>query len=70
VKDHKINLTATGLSFSGNASGKQYSVELGFFKEVDTEGSVWNVLPQSVQMKIMKKDKEDEEFWPRLLKGK
>ena len=29
-----------------------------------------NVLPASIQMKIMKKDKEEEDFWPRLLENK
>jgi prostaglandin-E synthase len=37
---------------------------------VDSEGSTFNVLPRSVQMHILKKDKEEEEFWPRLLKDK
>ena len=38
-------------------------------KEIETEGSIWNVLPQSVQMKLNKKEK-GEEFWVRLLKDK
>lgn len=33
------------------------------------EGSVWNVTPSSVQMKLNKKD-VDAEFWPRLLADK
>ena len=36
------------------------------FKPIDAEGSVWNALPMNIQMKLMKKNK-DEEFWPRLL---
>ena len=39
------------------------------FKEIETEGSVWNVLPASIQMKLNKKVK-GEEFWPRLMKDK
>ena len=69
VKDHKIDLTADSLTFSGNSSGKSYSLSLKFFKEVETEGSVWNVLPMSIQMKLMKKEKDDD-FWPRLLHDK
>jgi prostaglandin-E synthase len=68
VKDHKIDLASNRLTFSGRSGDKQYSVELVFFKDLDTEGSIWNVLPQSIQMKLMKKEK-DEEFWPRLLQG-
>jgi len=69
VTDHSINLTDKVLTFSGKSDGKNYSVELTFFKDVQTEGSVWNVLPMSIQMKINKKEK-DEEFWPRLLLDK
>ena len=54
---------------SGISSNKNYVLDLGFFKEVDTEGSVWNVLGSSVHMKIMKKNKQ-ESFWPRLLADK
>jgi cytosolic prostaglandin-E synthase len=39
------------------------------FKEIETEGSIWNVLPQSIQMKLNKKEASDE-FWIRLLKDK
>lgn len=39
------------------------------FKGIDAEGSVWNALPMNVQMKLNKKEK-DEEFWPRLLADK
>jgi hypothetical protein len=39
------------------------------FKEIDAEGSIWNVVPASIQMKLNKKNK-GEEFWPRLLADK
>ena len=39
------------------------------FKEIEKEGSIWNVLPSSIHMKLNKKD-QDEEFWPRLLLDK
>ena len=45
-------------------------MDLEFFKAVDSEGSTWKALPRSVQMHIMKKDQEEEEFWVRLLKDK
>eukprot|EP00934_Nitzschia_sp_Nitz4_P006226 Nitzschia sp. Nitz4//scaffold17_size182527//55011//56084//NITZ4_001841-RA/size182527-processed-gene-0.47-mRNA-1//-1//CDS//3329539301//6216//frame0 len=70
VKDESIALTDTGLKFSGKSQDKDYEVDLEFFKPVDSEGSTYKVLPRSVQMHILKKDKEDEEFWPRLLKDK
>ena len=57
---------------SGTSNGVPYSANLEFLEDVDpqSEGSVWNVLPSSVQMKLMKKDLDKEEFWPRLLKDK
>jgi len=71
VKDEKIVLTDTELKFDGTANGdKPYTVSIEFFKAVDAEGSTYKVLPRSVQMHILKKDKEEEEFWPRLLKDK
>lgn len=71
VKDETITLTENGLTFTGTtaSNGKQYALDMEFFQEVEKEGSVWNVLPQSIQMKLNKKDKEAE-FWPRLLKDK
>jgi len=70
VKDEKIVLTDTELKFEGTSGGKSYEVNVDFFKEVDSEGSTYNVLPRSIQMHILKKDKEEEEFWTRLMKEK
>jgi hypothetical protein len=44
-------------------------VELVLFKEIETNDSILKVLPSSVQMKLNKKD-QDDEFWPRLLADK
>ena len=69
VKDSKINLEESKLTFSGASNDKQYEITLDFFKPLDKEGSKINVLERSVQMLLKKKDTE-EEFWPRLLKDK
>lgn len=58
------------MKFNGKSSDKDYEVNIEFFKAVDAEGSTYKVLPRSVHMHILKKDKEEEEFWPRLLKDK
>jgi hypothetical protein len=58
------------LKFNGKSDSKDYQVNIEFLKAVDAEGSTYKVLPRSVQMHILKKDKEEEEFWPRLLKDK
>ena len=70
VKDETIVLTDKELKFNGTSGDKSYEVNIEFFKEVDSEGSTYKVLPRSIQMHILKKDKEEEEFWPRLLKDK
>lgn len=70
VKDETITLTDTGLDFKGKSQDKEYSVSIEFLKSVDAEGSTYKVLPRSVQMLISKKEKDEEEFWPQLLKDK
>ena len=70
VKDEKIVLTDSELTFGGKSGDKEYQVHIDFFKEVDSEGSTYKVLSRSIQMHILKKDKEEDEFWPRLLKDK
>eukprot|EP00804_Cyclotella_cryptica_P029828 CCRYP_010748-RA/>CCRYP_010748-RA protein AED:0.29 eAED:0.29 QI:210/1/0.66/1/1/1/3/0/170 len=76
VKDESINLQNTTLKFKGKSEGRDYEVDIEFFKAVDAEGSTYKVLPRSVQMHVMKKkakegeEEEEEEFWPRLLKDK
>merc|ERR1712129_543872 len=75
VTEEKISLTDTTLIFNGKSDGKEYEVNIEFFKPVDSKDSTYNVLPRSVQMHVMKKSSEndndeDEEFWPRLLKNK
>jgi hypothetical protein len=63
-------LTDSELKFNGMSEKKPYEVSIEFFKPVNAEGSTYKVLPRSVQMHILKKDQEEEEFWPRLLKDK
>jgi cytosolic prostaglandin-E synthase len=65
-----VDLADETLKFKGKSESKEYEVDIAFFKPVDSEGSTYNVLPRSVVMHVMKKDKEEEEFWPRLLKDK
>jgi hypothetical protein len=64
-----VKYTSLLISCSGTSSGQKYQVELVLFKEIETEGSIMKVLPMNVQMKLNKKN-QDEEFWPRLLSDK
>lgn len=70
VKEASVDLADETLKFKGKSENKEYEVDIAFFKPVDSKGSTYKVLPRSVQMHVMKKDKEEEEFWPRLLKDK
>jgi hypothetical protein len=76
VKDETIKLSNQELHFKGTSEGKEYEVNIEFFKPVNSEGegSTYKVLPRSVQMHVMKQKTEDgnddNEFWPRLLKDK
>eukprot|EP00546_Thalassionema_frauenfeldii_P011356 CAMPEP_0178918638 /NCGR_PEP_ID=MMETSP0786-20121207/13937_1 /TAXON_ID=186022 /ORGANISM="Thalassionema frauenfeldii, Strain CCMP 1798" /LENGTH=204 /DNA_ID=CAMNT_0020592369 /DNA_START=83 /DNA_END=697 /DNA_ORIENTATION=- len=70
VKDESIDLSDSTLKFEGKSDSKDYELNIEFFHEVDSNGSTYKVLPRSVQMHVMKKDKDQEEFWPRLLKDK
>lgn len=69
VKDETITFTDKTLVFKGTSGGKTYSCNLEFYKDINTEGSIWKVLPSSVQMKLNKLVPVDE-FWPRLLFNK
>lgn len=55
--------------FRGKSNGKDYECHLEFLRSVKKEGSVWKVLPRSIQI-LLKKEENDTGFWERLLKDK
>ena len=70
VTEEKFDINEKSLTFTGKSQGKEWECKFEFFKEIELEGSVWNVLPNSIQMKLLKKDQEEEEFWTRLTNDK
>lgn len=71
VCDETITLKDEELAFTGKSNGKQYEINITFFKPVDAEDSTYKVHPRNIQMHILKKKGDDNEaFWPRLLKDK
>eukprot|EP01038_Epipyxis_sp_PR26KG_P014216 gene14216-19075_t len=66
VKDIELYISEKTLKFNGISQGKKYLLELDFFQPIVPHGSIWNVKPDSVQMRLNKKSRDDE-FWPRLL---
>jgi len=69
VTDETITLSDSSLVFKGKSSGQDYTCDLSFFKDLDSSASTYKVGPRSIQMYLVKKEKE-EEFWPRLLEDK
>ncbi|KAJ3006089.1 Prostaglandin E synthase 3 (Cytosolic), partial [Thoreauomyces humboldtii] len=69
VQQPRVELTETGLSFSGTAHGKEYKLDLPFFKEVDVENSKQNISLRNLSFVIAKKEK-GQEYWPRVTKDK
>ncbi|CAK9094246.1 Protein wos2 (p21) [Durusdinium trenchii] len=73
VKDTaKIELTDEMLKFSGQSEGKDYELELEFYKEAkgidsSSEDSKYSIKPRSINFLLVKKE---EGFWPRLLENK
>lgn len=65
----KLDLTPTGLSFTGTSESKKttYHVDLEFYAEIDPAQSKKNHTDANIQMILRKKDLK-EEYWPRLLK--
>lgn len=67
----KLDLKPTGLTFTGHSDSlkKTYHLELELFAEIDEKASQVNHTGKNVELKLQKKEL-NEEFWPRLLKEK
>lgn len=69
------------LHFRGVSDGMSYEADLQFYDSIDAKASTYKILPRSIQINIMKKqkgdsasggnsDKDGPKFWPHLLKDK
>lgn len=65
-----IDLKETHLHISGEALGKKYDADIELFADVVVSESGWNTKGRNIIMNISKKDKEAEEYWPRITKDK
>lgn len=67
--DMKLDLKPTSVTFTGTSGTlkRKYHVELDFFAEVDPAESKINHTAKNIEMKLQKKEL-NEEYWPRLLK--
>merc|ERR1719480_253085 len=74
VEKHDIQLTDEGnLKFRGETGGQKDN-KMGFdiqlFNGVKKDESKWNTKGRHIIMKLVKKDDDREEYWPRLMKDK
>ena len=58
------------MMFKAKANGETYAVDMELFEPIVKSESKWNTKGRNVIMSISKKDKEQEEWWPRLTKEK
>jgi len=68
VKEEKIHLETSKLTFEGTSAGKKYRSELNLLKEVDPAKSKYVVRPRRVEFILQKK--ETGPYWENLLKEK
>lgn len=69
VKEETINLTANSLEFTGIRSedNAKFAVHLEFFDAIDPEESKKSISGRNVAF-ILMKEKDDQPYWPRLVK--
>lgn len=65
----KLDLQPTGLTFTGHSETlkRTYHLDLAFYAEIDTAESKVHHTARNVELKLRKKELNDE-YWPRLLK--
>lgn len=68
--DIDVNEEKNTLTFAAQAGGQKYGFSLELFEPVVKDESKWNTKGRNVTLYISKKDKEQEEWWPRLTKEK
>lgn len=70
-KDLQFDLQSSKVHFKGYSGSKKatYEVTLELYAEIDTEASKIHHSARDLEMKLQKKEL-NEEYWPRLLKDK
>ncbi|XXG97243.1 hypothetical protein Hte_003539 [Hypoxylon texense] len=65
----KLDLKPTGLTFTGHSETlkRTYHLDLTFYAEIDVAESKTHHTARNVELKLRKKELNDE-YWPRLLK--
>ena len=70
MQNHKIDLKESGkLTFSADVHGQAYGFDLDLFEAVKVDESKWNTKGRNIILNIVK-EKQEEEYWPRLTKEK
>ena len=65
-----IDESKNTLNFEATSSGQKYGFSMELFDKVVKDESKWNTKGRNIIINVSKKDKEQEEWWPRLTKDK
>ena len=68
--DIDIDEDKNTLKFAATSNGQKYGFTMEIFDKVVKEESKWNTKGRNVIINVSKKDKEQEEWWPRITKEK
>tara|TARA_B110000503_G_C7032620_1_gene364702 strand:+ start:570 stop:866 length:297 start_codon:yes stop_codon:yes gene_type:complete len=58
------------LIYSCVAASEKYHMALEVFEQIVKDESKWNIKGRNVMISLSKKDKEQDEWWPRITKDK
>ena len=65
-----VDESSSKLIFKASSKDEKYGLELELFEPIVKEESKWNTKGRNVIFVIGKKNKDEEEWWPRLTKDK
>ena len=65
-----VDETSNKLIFKANSHDEKYGLDMELFEPIVKEESKWNIKGRNVIFVIGKKNKDEEEWWPRLTKDK
>ena len=65
-----VDEATQSILFDCMAAGQKYHMNMKVFKPIVKDESRWNLKGRNVLLNVSKKDKEEEEWWPRLTHDK
>jgi hypothetical protein len=65
-----VNEETSTIIFNAVSGDKKYALNMETFKPIVKEDSKWNLKGRNVLLYIAKKERDDEDWWPRISKDK